>query len=97
MSVIVIPSGHLHEQRTDINVSLLRPRNTGHSGKDKVGKAHGDGLFTEIQGMKQEKGRREAVSVTQIPKSLSISIFVKLQHKRGCAIQVLSITLGLSQ
>lgn len=33
----------------------------------------------------------------QMRKSISRSIFVKLQHKRGIAIQVLSITLGFVQ
>ncbi len=86
----------LHEQRTNINIAFLRPGNTIHSGKGKAGKDH-RGLFKN-SGMKDnEEGRGEAVSVMQFGKSLSISIFVKLPHKRGYATRVLSIALDISQ
>lgn len=87
----------LHEQRTNINIAFLRPGNTVHSGKGKAGKDH-RGLFKN-SGMKDnnEEERGEAVSVMQFGKSLSISIFVKLLHKRGYATRVLSIALDISQ
>lgn len=98
MSVTFILSEHLHEQRTNINIAFLRPRNTVHCGKDKAGKDHRDLLKNRDMKDNNEEGRDEAaVSVTQFCKSLSISIFVKLEHKRGYATRELSIALDISQ
>lgn len=96
MSVTLILLGYLREQRTNINITFLRPRNTIHSGKDEEGNGHRD-LFTNSDTQDEKEGRDEEVSVTQFCKSLSISIFVELQHKRGYATQVLSITVDVSQ